>query len=177
VGGAALPDDSDYRTNFTFSISENSRSPVKNGISSRFATEYPTQSMVESFFPLPDASFFLYRPVTIIRISGCLDNNHRPDKRDNPLDIVRVIPANGKCDFAEVEFGSYQTIGLKRPVILISLKHLNKGVRIRKKRSHYQSRSSSLCDWVSIFQSGSNPKNPFIPGLFPASRAFFPAPV
>ena len=56
------PGDSDYRTNFTCSISENSRSPVKNGISSRFATEYPTQSIVESFFPLPDASFLNTAP-------------------------------------------------------------------------------------------------------------------
>jgi len=51
-----------YRTNCTLSISENSRSPVRKGIFNRFATEYPTQSIVDSFFPCPDASFLLAAP-------------------------------------------------------------------------------------------------------------------
>jgi hypothetical protein len=51
-----------YRTNCTLSISENSRSPVRKGIFNRFATEYPTQSIVDSFFPCPDASILLAAP-------------------------------------------------------------------------------------------------------------------
>jgi hypothetical protein len=75
------------------------------------------------------------RTLAIIFIRGWHKGDHLSDTGHHLPGFFRVVPAHGKRNFADVELGCYQVPGRVVPVIFISFKDFNDGVRVCKKEA------------------------------------------